>query len=383
MGPLTGTRIIEIAGIGPGPFCGMLLADMGAEVIQVVRPGSASGSPLGPGIDQSGRRSLILDLKQPEAVEAVLKLCETADGLIEGFRPGVMERLGLGPDVCLTRSPRLVYGRVTGWGQDGPWSRRAGHDINYLALSGAMNNLGRTGEKPAIPLNYIADYAGGALFLAFGLVCGLLEARTSGRGQVIDAAMIDGLAALQAPHMHFYQAGLFRERGTHFLGGGHPAYEVYETRDGKYVALGALEPRFYDELIERLELDPNRFAGKAPFGPHPMTCQEAAELKKAIAAVIRTRTQEQWCEVFADSDACFAPVLNPEEAAEHPHHRDRGTWCEQDGRRRHRPAPRFSRTVPDIPAPPRPPGSDSEQILRELGLSDEEIGRLITDRTAH
>ncbi len=376
MGPLQGIRIIEMAGIGPGPFCGMMLADMGAEVIQVVRPVTKQPGSRPASVDLRGRRSLTLDLKNPLAVDAVLKLCETADGLIEGFRPGVMERLGLGPVPCNARNPKLVYGRITGWGQDGPWAQRAGHDINYLALSGAMHNLGRRGERPAIPLNYVADYGGGAMFLAFGLVCAILEAQKSGQGQVVDAAMIDGVAALQALHYQYYNRGLFSEPGEHILGGGHHSYEVYETSDGKHVAVGALESKFYHELIEKLGLDQQRFGDKAAFGGRTSQ-EEVRQLQDEMAAVFKTRTRDQWCEVFAESDACFAPVLHPVEAAEHPHNKQRNTFLNRDGQRQHAPAPRFSRTVAEPGGLPCYPGEDSDEILRELGFSDSHIQKLV------
>lgn len=378
MGPLQGYRIIEMAGIGPAPFCGMMLADMGADVIQVTRPLPADSRRASANADQRGRRSLALDLKHPRAAEIVLRLCATADGLIEGFRPGVMERLGLGPDECRQHNPKLVYGRMTGWGQQGPWAQRAGHDINYLALSGAMYNLGRQGEKPAIPLNFIADYGGGGMFLAFGMVCGILEAQKSGLGQVVDAAMIDGVAALQALHYQYYNQGLFVERGTHVLGGGHHGYEVYETADGEYVTVGALEPKFYDELIDKLGLDRERFAGRSAFGGQTDP-QEVDTLKQELAAVFRTRTRDEWCDVFSESDACFAPVLKPQEAAQHPHHQSRQTFIERADGVQHAAAPRFSRTVPQAGCPPRIPGEDSAGILQELGLDESEIQQLLTE----
>lgn len=375
MGPLQGYRIIEMAGIGPGPFCGMMLADMGAEVIQVVRPVAKQSDRRPANVDLRGRRSLALDLKNHLAIDAVLKLCESADGLIEGFRPGVMERLGLGPDACMERNPKLVYGRITGWGQDGPWAQRAGHDINYLALSGAMHNLGRRGEKPAIPLNYIADYGGGAMFLAFGLVCGILEAQKSGQGQVVDTAMVDGVAALQALHYQYYNQALFANPGEHVLGGGHHSYEVYETSDGRYVTIGALEPQFYNELIDKLGLNRERFEGKAALGgkTHPA---DVASLQDEIATIFRTKTRAEWCDLFEDSDACFAPVLTPHEAAEHPHNKQRGTFLKTGGHLQHAPAPRFSHTVPEAGDAPRCPGEDSQQILSELGFGSDEIQEL-------
>jgi alpha-methylacyl-CoA racemase len=375
MGPLQGYRIIEMAGIGPGPFCGMMLADMGADVIQVVRPVAKQSGRRPANVDLRGRRSLALDLKNHLAIDAILNLCESADGLIEGFRPGVMERLGLGPDECMERNPKLVYGRITGWGQDGPWAQRAGHDINYLALSGAMHNLGRRGEKPAIPLNFIADYGGGGMFLAFGLVCGILEAQKSGRGQVVDTAMVDGVAALQALHYQYYTQGLFTNPGEHILGGGHHSYEVYETSDAKYVTVGALETKFYDELVEKLGLDRERFEGKAAFGGR-VSSAEVEALQNEIAAVFKTKSRDEWCDVFEGSDACFAPVLSPREAAEHPHNKDRDTFLNDNGQLQHAPAPRFSRTVPEAGEVPRFPGEDSEVILKELGYSGGQIREL-------
>jgi len=376
MGPLQGYRIIEMAGIGPGPFCGMMLADMGAEVIQVVRPVAKQSASRPANVDLRGRRSLALDLKNPLAIDAVLKLCETADGLIEGYRPGVMERVGLGPQDCMERNPKLVYGRITGWGQDGPWAQQAGHDINYLALSGAMHNLGRRGEKPAIPLNLVADYGGGGMFLAFGLLCGILESQNSGQGQVVDTAMVDGVAALQALHYQYYNQGLFTEPGEHILGGGHHSYEVYETSDGKYVTIGALETKFYDELIEKLGLNREQFNGKAAIGGQARS-EEAEQLQEVIAAVFKTRTRAEWCAVFEDSDACFAPVLSPHEAAEHPHNKQRGTFLNHDGQLQHAPAPRFSRTVPEVGEAPRFSGEDSEEILNELGFSSGDLQKLV------
>ena len=376
MGPLQGYRIIEMAGIGPGPFCGMMLADMGAEVIQVVRPVPKQSANRPANVDLRGRRSLALDLKNPLAIDVVLKLCKTSDGLIEGYRPGVMERLGLGPQDCMERNPKLVYGRITGWGQDGPWAQQAGHDINYLALSGAMHNLGRRGEKPAIPLNLVADYGGGGMFLAFGLLCGILESQKSGQGQVVDTAMVDGVAALQALHYQYYNQGLFAEPGEHILGGGHHSYEVYETSDGKYVTIGALETKFYDELIEKLGLNREQFSGNAAIGGQARP-EESEQLQEVIAAVFKTRTREEWCVVFADSDACFAPVLSPHEAAEHPHNKQRGTFLNRDGQLQHAPAPRFSRTVPEAGEAPRFSGEDSKEILNELGFSSGDIQKLV------
>ncbi len=375
MGPLHGYRIIELAGLGPGPFCGMMLADMGAEVIQIVRPTQDQQEERPLKVDQRGRRSLALDLKKPAAVEIVLRLCENADALFEGFRPGVVERLGLGPDVCMTRNPKLVFGRMTGWGQEGPLAERAGHDINYLALSGALHNLGRRGEKPAVPLNYVADYGGGGMMLAFGLLCGILSAQKNGKGQVVDAAMVDGVAALQAFHYQMYHNGMYLERGEHFLGGGHHSYDVYETRDGEYLAVGAIEAKFYAQLIEILELDSEQFA-------HKSICEEVLEtevlqeLQVKMTEVFKTRSRDEWVDVFAETDACVTPVLSLEEAAQHPHNAARQTFIrDEQGVLQHAPAPRFSETPAVMGNAPRYAGEDRDGILRDYGFSEDAIAQ--------
>jgi alpha-methylacyl-CoA racemase len=368
VGPLAGYRIIELAGIGPGPFCGMMLSDMGAEVIRVERPAPGAKAPKD--VLVRNRRSIAVDLKKPEGVEAVLRLCEGADALFEGFRPGVTERLGLGPEDCMARNPRLVYGRMTGWGQDGPMAQAAGHDINYIGLSGALHAIGRAGERPVPPLNLVGDFGGGGMLLAFGLVCGLLEAQRSGQGQVVDAAMVDGAASLMAMFFSFAaQGGFTDQRGSNLLDGGAHFYDTYETKDGKYVCLGSIEPQFYAQLIEKAGLDPATFAPQMDRGRWP-------ELKEKLAEVMRTKTRDEWCTLMEGTDVCFAPVLSIFEAPEHPHNRARGTFLEVDGIAQPAPAPRFSRTVPEVRGAAPAPGADSEDVLRSFGFSEAEIDSL-------
>ena len=377
-GPLQGYRIIELAGIGPGPFAGMMLSDMGAEVVRIDRsqavrdviPGQAerrSTDVLG-----RGRRSVGVDLKHPDGREAVLRLVEQADALIEGFRPGVTERLGLGPDDCLARNPKLVYGRMTGWGQDGPYAPAAGHDINYIALSGTLHMIGRKGEPPVPPLNLVGDFGGGGMLLAFGVVCALLETSRSGQGQVIDAAMVDGAATLAAM-MHGLRAmGVWGERGTNLLDTGAWFYEVYETADGKYISIGSIEPQFMAELV-RLSGLADDGAGELP-GQGDQSTWPA--MKERMAALIRTRTRDEWCSVLEGTDACFAPVLDPDEAAAHPHNVERGTFIRPDGVLQPAPAPRFSRTAPEVAGPPARPGEHTDQTLEAWGFSGDEITKL-------
>jgi len=374
MGPLEGVRIIEIAGIGPGPFCAMMLADMGADVIRVdradrVRPADSDA----PSADvmNRGRRSIAVDLKKPEGVEVVLALAETADGLIEGFRPGVAERLGIGPDECSARNPRLVYGRMTGWGQDGPYARTAGHDINYISLAGALGAMGRRGQGPVPPLNLVGDFGGGGLLLAFGMVCALLEARSSGQGQVVDAAMVDGAATLTTFIYGLLESGFWSDEvGTNMLDSGAHYYDVYETSDSKYVSIGSIEPQFYAELRRLLGLDDPRWDAQNDKTAWPA-------LKEELAAVFRTRTRDEWCEILEGSDVCFAPVLHPREAPAHPHNAARGTFTEVAGITQPRPAPRFSRTDGEIRRPPCQPGRHTDELLIELlGLDDDALEAL-------
>ena len=363
-----------MAGIGPAPFAATLLADMGAEVVRVDR---REATDLGlPGREPKfdvlhrGRRSLALDVKTDGAREVVKRLAAKADGLLEGFRPGVMERLGLGPDVLLKVNPRLVYGRMTGFGQDGPMAQAAGHDIDYIALAGALHAIGRKGEGPVPPLNLVGDFGGGGMFLSFGVVCGLLEAQKSGKGQVVDAAMVDGAAYLMAGiYGLFSQGSWLDERGANFIDGGAPYYDVYKTKDGKWLAVGAIEKRFYEELIERLGL-----AGKDLPKQHDR--KRWPELKEHIAAAIATRTRSEWEKAFEGSDACVAPVLAMGEVDQHPHNVARATFVRRDGVLQPAPAPRFSRTQVEMGAPPRPRGADSEAVLGDWGFSGAELADL-------
>jgi len=375
MGPLAGLRILEVASIGPGPFCGMLLGDLGADVIRVDRPGAdplATRDPL-----RRNRRSLALNLKHPDGVATLLRLVEQADALFEGFRPGVAERLGVGPDACLQRNPRLVYGRVTGWGQDGPLAAAPGHDLNYIALSGALHAFGLPGQPPVPPLNLLGDFGGGGLLLAFGLVSALLEVARSGRGQVVDAAMLDGVNSQMAMFHGFRAAGLFDgQTGAHFLGGAAHFYATYETRDGKYLAVAALEPRFYQDLVRRAGLDPARF-GPNGLGPYPVASPEWPALKAELAAVFRTKTRDEWCALLEGTDACVAPVLNAGEASAHPHNVARRAFITVNGVEQNAPAPRFSATPPAEPKPPVQPGADSRAVLLQAGFAPDEIDRLL------
>jgi alpha-methylacyl-CoA racemase len=369
MGPLKGIKVIEIASIGPGPFCAMMLADMGAEVIRVDRL-SAKGTGSRADVYLRGRRSVAVDLKQPAGVEAVLRLVERADALIEGFRPGVMERLGLGPELCLARNPRLVFGRMTGWGQTGPLANAAGHDINYIALSGALHAIGRRGEKPVPPLNLLGDFGGGGMMLAFGLVCGLLEARQSGKGQVIDAAMTDGSASLMAIIYQMKAAGRWSNtRESNMLDGGAHFYDTYECADGRYVAIGSIEPQFYAQLLETLGLDDPAFQKQ-------MSTRQWPELKAKLSAVFKTRTRDDWRALMEGTDICFAPVLDLDEAPRHPHNVARETFVEVEGVTQPAPAPRFNRTAPALQQPPAIAGEHTEAVLADWGFSVDEIGAL-------
>ncbi|KYO55946.1 CaiB/BaiF CoA-transferase family protein (plasmid) [Tistrella mobilis] len=369
MGPLQGIRVIEIAGLGPGPFCAMLLADLGADVLRIER---ATGSGLfDPKFDLSnrGKRSVVLDLKKPEGVAAVLKLVESADILTEGFRPGVMERLGLGPDICLARNPKLVYGRMTGFGQTGPLAKVAGHDINYIAMSGALHAIGGP-DKPVPPLNLVGDFGGGALYLAFGLMAALIEAGRSGKGQVVDATMIDGAASLMTMMYGMAAAGSWNDRrSANLVDGGAHFYDTYETADGRHVSIGSIEPQFYAELIRLAGLDPAEFAAQNDKAEWP-------RMKARLVEVFKTKTRDEWCSLMEGSDVCFAPVLSMFEAPEHPHNRERGTFIEVDGVVQPGPAPRFSRTAPGRPTPPPAPGAHTDQGLADWGFSADEIAAL-------
>ena len=370
-GPLDGLRVVEMVGLGPGPFCGMLLADMGAEVLRVDRVDTARAidrsRPATSAMDR-GKQAVAIDLKLPEGVETLLRLVEHADVLFEVFRPGVAERLGIGPDECMARNPRLVYGRLTGWGQDGPLAHAAGHDIDYIALAGALEPLGRAGDKPTPPINVLGDFAGGGMLLAFGIACAAFETVRTGKGQVIDAAMVDGAALMLAPFYSGRASGSWGPRGTNFLDTGAHFYEVYETSDGKFVAVGTVEGKFYAELMKRLGLDYD-VAKQYDKSQWP-------EEKERLAAVFRTKTRDEWCELLEGTDACFAPVLSPLEAPEHPHNQARQTFLELDGIPQPAPAPRFSRTPAAVPEPPMHPGDDTEAVLGAWGFDADEVAKL-------
>jgi len=373
-GPLDGVRILEIAGIGPGPFAAMMLADMGAEVVRVDRAQSVNGGdPEAPPADvlNRGRRSVALDLKNPDGVETLLSLVESADVLIEGFRPGVAERLGFGPDVCRARNPRLVFGRMTGWGQDGPYALTAGHDINYIALAGALDSIGRAGEKPVPPLNLVGDFGGGGMLLAFGVVCALVERATSGQGQVVDAAMVDGAAVLMTMFHAFRAMGIWAdERGTNMLDSGAHFYDVYETKDAKFVSIGSIERQFYAELLELTGL-----AGDDSM-PHQHDKAQWPALKERLAEVFKTKTRDEWCEIMEGSDVCFAPVLSMTEAPVHPHNVHRETFTERNGIVQPSPAPRFDRTPGAIQGPPAHPGQHTDDVLAAWGFDPARIAKL-------
>lgn len=359
-GPLTGVRVVELGGIGPGPFAAMLLSDMGAEVVRVDRPGP-------PGLRlaalERGRRSVVLDLRRPEGVEATLQLVEAADVLLEGFRPGVTERLGLHPDACWERNPKLVYGRMTGWGQEGPWASTAGHDIGYIAVTGALHAMGRAGGPPQVPLNVVGDFGGGALYLVVGVLAALHEASRSGRGQVVDAAIVDGAASLMAGMYGMLGMGAWRdERGVNLLDTGAPFYDVYEASDGGYLAVGALEPRFYAEFVAVLGLKGADADRDDPAG--------WPALRERIAAVFLSRTRDEWAAAFDGTNACVAPVLGMTEAPDHPQLAARGTFVEVARTRVPGPAPRFSRTPGAVQGPPVDAGAHTRDVLTDWGVTD-------------
>ncbi|RLE25184.1 MAG: CoA transferase [Actinobacteria bacterium] len=375
-GPLTGYRIIEIAGIGPGPFAAMLLADMGAEVIRVERASAVRGPvPDTPHYDVllRGRQNIAIDLKHPDGVATLLDLVESADALLEGFRPGVMERLGVGPDECLARNPKLVFGRMTGWGQEGPYSQAAGHDINYISLAGALAHFGRAGEKPVPPLNMVGDFGGGGMFLAFGVVCALLDAQRSGKGQIVDAAMVDGSAVLMSMFWSLKEVGMFNEdaRGTSLLDTGSHFYDVYECADGKHISIGSIEPQFYAELLRLTGLE-----GDEQFLKQ-MDSAQWPELKTRLTELFARKTRAEWCEIMEMTEVCFAPVLTMSEAAEHPHNVERETFVEAGGMMQPAPAPRFSRTSPGVSGLRGYAGQHTREVLTSWGVSDERVAGLI------
>lgn len=368
-GPLSGYRIVEIAGIGPGPFAAMMLADMGAEVIRVDRAQSVRGpAPETPFFDllQRGRKNIAIDLKNPQGVETLLQLIEKADAVIEGFRPGVMERLGIGPDVCLARNPKLVFGRMTGWGQEGMYGQAAGHDINYISLAGALAHFARPGETPLPPLNMVGDFGGGGMFLAYGVVCALLEAQKSGKGQVVDTAMVDGAAVLMTMFWAFKNIGMHDENnpGTNLLDTGAHFYDAYRCKDDKFISIGSIEPQFYAELLRLTGL-----ADDPEFASH-MDRTKWSSLKPKVSAVFATKTQAEWCAIMEATDVCFAPVLTMSEAAQHPHNKERNTFVESHGVMQPAPAPRFSRTKTSLDQPPAHPGQHTSEVLTAWGIGD-------------
>jgi alpha-methylacyl-CoA racemase len=374
-GPLHGVRILEIAGIGPGPFAAMMLADMGAEVVRVERVQAVRDDATGPHWDVMlrGRRNIALDLKHADGVETLLSLVERADVVIEGFRPGVMERLGVGPEVCLARNPKLVFGRMTGWGQEGPYASSAGHDINYIALAGALAHFGRAGEPPTPPLNMVGDFGGGGMLLAFGVVCALLEAQRSGKGQVIDAAMVDGSAVLMSMFWAYRNVGMFDEhaRGVSLLDTGAHFYDVFECADGEWVSVGSIEPQFYALLLEKTGL-----TGDPEF-TNQMDKTQWSTLKRKLAEVFKTKTQSQWNEIMEGTDVCYAPVLRMSEAAQHPHNVARNTFIEVAGVTQPAPAPRYSRSATDLPTAPAHAGQHTRAVLGDWGVDAVRIDTLL------
>jgi alpha-methylacyl-CoA racemase len=368
-GPLSGIKVVEIAGLGAAPYGCMMLADMGAEVVRIERITGSGDTPQGSPLLRN-RRSMALDLKTVEGRDLVLAMVEKADALIEGFRPGVAERLGIGPEACLSRNARLVYGRMTGWGQTGPLAQSAGHDLNYIGLTGLLHQIGPTGGKPVVPLNVIGDFGGGGLLLAFGIVCALLEARQSGRGQVVDAAMVDGALSFMAMFFGYRALGQFADRtGSHFLGGGAHYYDTYQTQDGHHLAIAPIEPQFYDEFLRKMGLSGHRWE-RAGYPAHDaqIVAQDWPQLKVDLAAMFKTKTRDEWCALFAGSDVCVTPVLTLAEAAEHPHNRERRAFIEVAGVQQNAPAPRFSRTVTAHPRAPPSTGADTQAVLADWGI---------------
>lgn len=378
MGVLDGVRIVEMAGIGPAPFCGMLLADMGADVLRVDRLAASDlgvETPTHLDLLNRSKRSVAVDLKSAAGLATVKQLIAGADVLIEGFRPGVMEKLGLGPAVCLQVNPRLVFGRMTGWGQTGPLSQTAGHDINYIAITGVLDAIGRRGQPPSIPLNLVGDFAGGSLYLAMGVLAAVIQARSSGHGQVVDAAIVDGVTNLLTMQRAFDQMKVWpTERGRGFLSGGAPFYDVYETQDGRYISIGSVEPKFYRELLSLIGLADEVL-------PKQDDQRGWDTLRERFAAVFKTRTRAQWCEVFEGSDACFAPVLDMDEAVTHPHNVARELFTEVQGVLNPQPAPRFSRTPSQISRPPSKTGADADEALADWGFTTDQVAALRRDRT--
>jgi alpha-methylacyl-CoA racemase len=369
MGPLAGVKIIEVAGLGAAPYGCMMLADMGADVVRIERVGGGGDRPESSPLLRN-RRRIELDLKQPSGRDLVLGMAEKADVLIEAFRPGVAERLGIGPDACFARNARLVYGRMTGWGQTGPLAQSAGHDLNYIGLAGLLHQIGPTEGKPVVPLNVIGDFGGGGLLMAFGVLCALWESRQSGRGQVVDAAMIDGALSFMSMFFGFREQGQFADRtGSHFLGGGAHYYDTYETKDGLHLAVAPIEPQFYRAFLQKMGLDGDRWH-EAGYPAHtPKTVErDWPALKVELAGIFKGRTRDEWCAAFADSDACVTPVLTLKEAALHPHNLVRGSFIDVGGVEQNAPAPRFSRTIPAHPKAAPDTGSNARQVLADWGV---------------
>ncbi len=374
MGPLSGVRVVEIASLAPAPFGCMILADLGAEVLRVDRAGSAAAFAMPSGVFDRGRRTIAVDLKDPDGVGVVRRLAEAADVFVEGFRPGVAERLGIGPDELTSANPRLIYARMTGWGQDGPFAKRAGHDINYISIAGALYPIGRA-DRPVPPLNLIGDYAGGGLLMAMGILAALHERSNSGRGQVVDAAMVDGSALLMASTFALHAGGMWNEqRADNLFDGAAAFYDTYETADGKFMAVGALEPQFFAELTQRLGLADEEFPSHLDPDGWPV-------IRDRLPEVFLTRTRDEWAEIFFDSDACATPVLTPWEAANHPANKERNTFFELDGIVQPSPAPRFSRTPADRPRRVDDGGRDVRASLVEWGLSADEADKLVAAET--
>ena len=369
MGPLTGIKVIEMAAIGPVPFCAMMLSDMGAEVIRIDRL-SQKGSGSSANVLYRGRKSVAFDLKNSIALDSTLRLSDQADVILEGFRPGVMERLGLGPEVCLERNPKLIYGRMTGWGQSGPLSHAAGHDINYISIAGALGSMGYADRPPAPPLNLIGDFGGGAMYLLAGILAAIVERNSSGKGQVVDAAMTDGTASLLSPFYGLMAMGMWStERYSNRLDGGAFYYGSYECSDGKYISLGSLEPQFYALLLEKCGITDETFKEQSD--------QEAWPIKREkMEALFKTKTQQEWCGILEGTDVCFAPVLNLKEAPDHPHNKTRQTFVKVQGVTQPAPAPRFSRTQGKIQSPAVLTGENTEEVLSDWGFSDSEISNL-------
>jgi alpha-methylacyl-CoA racemase len=368
-GPLAGIRILEIAGLGAAPYGCMMLADMGADVVRVDRIGGNPDTPANSPLLRN-RRSIAVDLKRPEGIATVLALAERADAIVEAFRPGVAERLGIGPEACLLRNPKIVYARMTGWGQTGPLSQRAGHDLNYIGLTGVLHQIGPTGGKPVVPLNVIGDFGGGGLLMAFGVVCAILEAQRSGKGQVVDAAMIDGALSFMAMSFGYRANGQFEDRtGSHLLGGGAHYYDVYATADGHHLAVAPIEPPFYRAFLQKLGLDNERFrAAGYPALDASVKLRDWPEMKRELQALFATRSLSEWLELFDGSDTCVTPVLALSDASAHPHNQARNAFIEVDGVLQQAPAPRFSRTPSSVPTPPPQPGADWDEVAESWGL---------------